>query len=145
MTTATNERESLRLATLTITTALSLILVTGASAQGGDCIDQCRNDASDCHFIANEMKAACMEEVGCDILRGEFRALCLSEERDEEVCGLLREDLRECAEPCREAMREDAELCRETARDCIEDVCGIEIEPRERPDWRFGGHRTLER
>jgi hypothetical protein len=145
MTTTTIRRNTLMLAALLVTTATSLFFNHGASAEGDDCIDQCRSDASNCRFIAKETERACMEDAGCDILREEFRALCFSEDRDETVCEFLREDLRECAAPCLHAMRHDVETCRLAARDCLEGVCGIEVDPGERPECRTGGRRGLDR
>ena len=66
------------------------------------------------------------------------------EGRDEEACGLLREDLHECAAPCRDAFHDDVHACREAAMSCVEGVCGVEIKPRGRPEWRFGGNRIAE-
>lgn len=145
MTNTTIRSNTLKLAALLVATATTLFFNQGASAEDDSCIDQCRSDASNCRFIAKEMEVACMEDGGCDILREEFRALCLSEDRDETECEFLRADLRECAAPCLHAMRHDVETCRKAKRDCLEGVCGIEVDPGERPECRPAGRRGLER
>ena len=111
------------------------MLAGGASAQEDECVATCRDDASACRFDAREAFGACIEEAGCDVLRENFRELCLVDDRDEELCADLRTGLRECTTPCREAFGDDATACREAAATCLQDVCGVE--PRDR-DGRGG-------
>ena len=110
------------------------LAVTPAVAQDqevdDECVAACREAFGDCRFDAREAAAACLEEAGCDVLRDEYREVCLTAERDDEACSAARTAYRECVEPCHEARRDAAEICRESIEACLLDECGIEAPPR---------------
>ncbi len=99
-----------------------------------ECVDLCREATRDCRFDARETGRSCFEEAGCDVLREDYRAACLSEDgdRDSEACADARTAYRECKAPCRDARRAAAETCREDMVTCLKDECGIDEPPRHR-------------
>jgi hypothetical protein len=105
-----------------------------------ECVAACREAHRDCRFDSREGLKLCLEEAGCDLLRDDYRAVCLAEERDDEACAAARDALRACVEPCRDAAQADGEACREATGACLSEQCGIEKPERPTRPHRPGRH-----
>jgi hypothetical protein len=118
---------------LTLSAGLAVTPAVAQDEEGdAECVAACREALGDCRFDAREAAAACLEEAGCDVLRDEYREVCLTADRDDEACSAARTAYRDCVEPCHEARHDDAEACRESIEACLLDECGIEA-PARRP------------
>jgi hypothetical protein len=145
----TEEREMGRSVRYSRFGAVLVLLLTGAApAQELDsaheldeldsCAGTCRSEsgAADCQFDAQQAKQLCLQEHGCDALRGAYSGACLGKNRDEAACNEARGKLRDCVAPCHEGFSARLGVCMELMDTCLREQCGIEL-PESGPGLRF--------
>lgn len=110
--------------------AIALLPTGVALAQKRDvCVQTCRSESGsgDCEFDAQEAKRLCLEERGCDTLRGVYSSTCLGENRDQAACNEARGKLRDCMTPCHEGFSAKVGVCMDLMATCLRERCGIEL------------------
>ena len=133
-----------------LATMLALVTVTLAEARhpgpegrhgpppiddpcAADCIDEHRA----CMDGVRDVVDACASAAGCELSREDLRAICGNGNHDSDDCRAAREAIRDCVGPCHDASRTDVEACREDNRECLETLCGIDVDQKPVRPGRF--------
>src|SRR5262249_39952359 len=110
--------------------AIALLPTGVALAQKRDvCVQTCRSESGsgDCEFDAQEAKRLCLEERGCDTLRGVYSSTCLGENRDQAACNEARGKLRDCMTPAQEGFSAKIRECIDLMATCLPEPRAIEL------------------
>ena len=130
-----NQRGSLSASMLTLTAWLAAFGMAGLLGAGqslaqetdAECAQTCSVEFKDCMGEAKGGFRQCRVDEGCVDLRAEARQSCRGEVVDEELCTVIRDELRGCNTLCRQTVHAELSLCRQDGQVCLSEDCGLEL------------------